>query len=52
MVLFEKKNNVSDPYACGIFLRSREKISGTYLVGHIPSEISRSTNILLTMEVK
>ena len=40
MVLFEK-NNVSDPYPCGIFLKNREKISGKCLVGHIPREISR-----------
>ena len=41
MVLFEKKNNVSDPYACGIFLKSRERISGKCFVGHITREISR-----------
>ena len=40
MVLFEK-TNVSDPYACGIFSKSREKISGKCLVGHMPREISR-----------
>ena len=40
MVLFEK-TNVSHPYGCGIFLKSREKMSGKCLVGHIPREISR-----------
>ena len=36
-----EKNNLHDPYACALFAKSRNKINGKVVVGHIPREISR-----------
>ena len=45
-VLIEK-SNVCDPYARGIYVEIRGKISGKCLVGHIPREISRFCKFFL-----
>ena len=41
------KDNVYDPYACGIYKYSKEVISGKILIGHIPRELSRFCNFFL-----
>ena len=46
IVAFEK-NNVYDPYACGLYLLAKGTIFGKCLVGHIPRELSRFTKFFL-----
>ena len=41
------KDNVYDPYACGIYKYSKEVISGKILIGHIPRELSRFCTFFL-----
>ena len=41
------KDNVYDPYACGIYKYSKEVISGKILIGHIPRELPRFCKFFL-----
>ena len=41
------KDDVYDPYACGIYNYSKEVISGKILIGHIPRELSRFCKFFL-----